>query len=44
MEKIKGTRNEYHVVNSDDYILADGIYEAIISEEPWKAAQAKRLR
>ena len=44
MEKIKGTRNEYHVVNSDDYILADGIHEAIISEELWEAAQAKMLR
>jgi site-specific DNA recombinase len=43
-EKVKGTRNEFHIVNSDDYILADGIHEAIISEEVWEAATAKRIR
>lgn len=43
-EKIKGTVNETHVVKSDDYILQKGIHEAIITEEEWKVARAKRER
>lgn len=31
--KIPGTRNEYHIVKQKDYMLNDGIHEAIISEE-----------
>ena len=34
-EKIPGTRNEYHVVKQDNYMLNDGIHEAIVSEELW---------
>jgi len=43
-EKIKGTVNETHIVKSDDYILQKGIHEAIITEEEWNVARAKRER
>ena len=32
-EKVAGTRSDYHVVKQDEYMLSDGIHEAIISEE-----------
>ena len=41
-EKISGTRNEYHIVKQKDYLLSDGIHEAIISEEMWNQAHRKR--
>lgn len=41
-EKIPGTRNEYHIVKQKDYMLNDGIHEAIISEEMWNQAHRKR--
>lgn len=41
-EKIPGTRNEYHIVKQKDYMLNDGIHEAIISEEMWNQAHKKR--
>ena len=40
-EKVHGTRNEYHLVEQDDFILVDGIHAPIVSEEIWKAAQVK---
>ena len=42
MEKVDGKRNEYRQIKTDDYILVDGIHEAIISEEIWEMAKAKR--
>lgn len=44
-EKIEGKRNEYHVVKQaeDAYELYQGIHEAIVSEELWQKAHAKRL-
>ena len=42
-EKVHGTRNEYHLVEQDDFLLVDGLHEAIISEEVWDAAQAKLI-
>lgn len=42
-EKVHGTRNDYHLVEQDDYLLVDGLHEAIISEETWQAAQIKLL-
>ena len=42
-EKVHGSRNEYKIVNSDDYLLSDGLHEAIVSEEEWQKAQAKLL-
>ena len=41
-EKISGTRNEYHIVKQKDYLLSDGVHEAIISEEMWNQAHRKR--
>ena len=31
-EKVHGTRNDYHLVNQDEYILVDGKQEAIITD------------
>ena len=42
-EKVHGTRNEYRLVEQDDFLLVDGLHEAIISEEVWDAAQAKLI-
>lgn len=43
LEKIHGTRNEYHQVPQENYLLVDGLHEGIISEELWNAAQVKLL-
>ena len=40
-EKVHGTRNEYHLVEQDDYIVVDGLHEAIVSEDVWGKAQVK---
>lgn len=42
-EKVHGTRNEYHLVEQDNFLLVDGLHEAIVSEEVWNAAQAKLI-
>lgn len=41
-EKVKGTKNEYRQVKTDNYILVDGEHEAIISIEDWNRAKEKR--
>ncbi len=41
LEKVHGTRNDYHLVEQETYLLVDGIHEPIISEEVWKTAQIK---
>lgn len=41
LEKVHGTRNEYRQVEQDDYLIAEGIHEAIVSDELWQAAQVK---
>ena len=38
-EKVHGTRNDYRQVYKDDYLLVDGLHEAIVSEEVWEQAQ-----
>ena len=43
LEKVHGTRNEYHQVPQDNYLLVDGLHEGIVSEELWNAAQVKLL-
>lgn len=43
MEKIHGTRNDYHLVEQDNYLLVDGQHEAIVSEDVWQMAQVKLL-
>lgn len=32
-EKVHGTRNDYKLVEQDNYLLVDGLHEAIVSEE-----------
>lgn len=41
-KKVKGTKDEYKVIETDDYILVDGKQEAIIDEETWTKARKKR--
>ena len=41
-EKKAGTRNEYHVVKQENYMLNDGAHEGIISEADWNLAKTKR--
>ena len=43
LEKIHGTRNEYHQVPQENYLLVDGLHEGIVSEELWNTAQVKLL-
>ena len=40
-EKVHGTRNEYRQIKKDDYLLVDGLHEALVSEEVWEQAQVK---
>ena len=40
-EKVHGTRNEYRQVKKDDYLLVDGLHEALVSEEVWEQAHVK---
>ncbi|MCD8382998.1 MAG: recombinase family protein [Clostridiales bacterium] len=42
-EKVHGTRNDYHLVEQDDYLLVDGLHEPIVSEEVWQEAQVKLI-
>lgn len=42
-EKVHGTRNEYQLVEQDNYILTDGQHEAIIAEDVWQTAQVKLI-
>ena len=42
-EKVNGTRNDYRVKKQKDYLLADGMQEAVIDEDTWNAAQVKLL-
>ena len=41
-EKRLGSRNEMHVVKQSEFPIYEGQHEAIISEEDWNLAQAKR--
>ena len=43
-EKIHGTRNDYHLVEQDEYLLVDGLHEAIVPEDVWNMAQEKIKR
>ena len=40
-EKVHGTRNEYRLVEQENFLLVDGLHEAIIPEDIWQAAQVK---
>lgn len=41
-EKVKGSRDQYKRVKSDDYMLVDGIHEAIVDQELWETARIRR--
>ena len=43
-EKVNGARNEYHIVKQYEYPIYDGVHDAIVSEEDWLLAQAKRKK
>lgn len=43
-EKKIGTRNEMHVIEQDEFPVYNGKHEAIISEEYWNLAQAKKQK
>ena len=40
-ERVHGTRNDYHLVEQDEYILVDGLHAPIVPEDVWQAAQVK---
>lgn len=42
-EKVHGTRNDYYLAEQDDYLLADGLHEPIVSEEVWQEVQVKLI-
>lgn len=41
-EKVKGSKNEYKLVHSDDYLLFGGRHKAIIDNETWEKVRQKR--
>ena len=42
-EKVHGTRNEYRMVEQENYLLVHGLHEGIVSEDLWHEAQVKLL-
>ncbi len=42
-EKKQGTRNDYHLVEQENYPITNGVHQPIVSEELWQAAQVKLL-
>ena len=41
-EKIKGTRDQYHRVRNEEFLMAEGLHEAIIDLDLWEGACARR--
>lgn len=41
-ERVSGTRDKYHIVKQDDYMVCDGVHEAIVDAKLWEKAQVKR--
>lgn len=41
-EKVKGSRDAYKRVKADDYMVVDGMHEAIIGQETWEATRLRR--
>lgn len=41
-EKVTGTRDQYHIVKQSEYMLFDGIHEAIVDTDIWEKVQQKR--
>lgn len=43
MEPVKGEHGKYYAVKQDEYLVCDGLHEAIVSEDTWNnRAQARR--
>lgn len=42
-QKVKGTRNEYRTVKQENYLISEGIHDAIVDEELWNLAHEKRI-
>lgn len=34
-KRFTGNKNDYRQVYKDDYLLVDGLHEALVSEEVW---------
>ena len=41
-EKVKGSRDQYRRVKTDEYLVVDGLHEAIIDKELWEAVRIRR--
>lgn len=41
-EKVKGTRDQYRRIATDDYLLAEGLHDAIIDDKLWADVRTKR--
>ena len=41
-EKVKGSRDQYRRVKADEYLMVDGMHEAIIDKELWEAVRIRR--
>lgn len=41
-EKVKGSRDEYKRVKADDYMVVDGMHEAVVDQETWEATRLRR--
>lgn len=41
-EKIKGTRDQYRRVRNEEFLMAEGLHEAIIDLDLWEGARARR--
>lgn len=41
-EKVKGTRDQYHRVAVDDYMITDGLHEPIIDMDTWNKARDRK--
>ena len=42
-ERVKGKKDEYRTVNKQEFMLQEGLHDAIVSTEIWQAAHEKRL-
>ena len=42
LEKVKGKRDKQKRIYTDDYIIVDGVHDAIVSEELWYKVREKR--
>lgn len=43
-EKVEGARNKFRKVKQDEYMLNEGVHEAIVTKEIWNLVQKKRIK